>query len=399
MKPILIAAAIFVSMGLIQPGSAQSSELRYQLEQNKIMDLSMGKVNLRFSGDLAFGMYVLDHDDLITAAGTTEYAGFAIKNMDSHLYFHAAVPFDNGLVAGYKAALDANGDFDENYVFTEGGFGFLSFGVSNNVSDIYHVSSPRFVAGNSVEDPNVYQIARISTNVTGGADSLSTRILYDEESYKLNYVSPDIQGLSFLFSYTPDIGQRNDNAFTVATDGNAVDNAITAAFLYETPEPIFGVKGSAIISYLIADGITGDKDPNILSAGVRLSYEDFTFGAGYKSAEDIIRVATNDSRYLPDLTVWDVGVSYGKGPWVVGVAFRSAELDTAAAVAGAAAGTPAATAIAKREHTAWLIGGSYNLGAGLTTGVSIELINDKDPSQTTSELDNFAFGISLALSF
>ena len=400
MRHALLAATMLIAGSIVIGDTARADE------HDAMMKL--GRVNISLSGDLRYGLYLLDNDDLTIAdnpatanvneAGTTEYSGFAIKNLDSHVAFSLAMPFDNGLVAGYSAALDANADFDENYAFVEGGFGRLAFGVTNGVGDELHVGVPDFVPGNNIDDPNVYNIARISTDYPSYAinnSSLSTKILLDEEAYKLSYTSVPVGGFTLGFSFTPDLGIKNDNSFDVPERANPrvrMTDVISVGLNYEQ-EFLSSMALRFSAAYLVGDGIPGvQDDPEIFSAGVQYSWESLTIGFGYKLAEDITAAgdmaAPNSLAVYPNQEVISAGLAYTEGPWTVGFAYRQADVSSSA-ITGS-----------KTSHEAWQVGGGYKLGPGLETGLDLQYVTDKDPDAVmTPELDSFSIGFVMALSF
>ncbi len=407
MRHALLAATMLIAGSIVIGDTARADE------HDAMMKL--GRVNISLSGDLRYGLYLLDNDDLTTGEGaaqtTAEYSGFAIKNLDSHVAFSLAMPFDNGLVAGYSAALDANANFDENYAFVEGGFGRLAFGVTNGVAEELHVGVPDFVPGNNIDDPNVYNIARVSTEYEGYTDhasSLSTKILLDEEAYKLSYTSVPVGGFTLGFSFTPDIGiddvivrdgdvnVSGDNSFDVPTRNRIrtkMTDVISVGLNYEQ-EFLSSMALRFSAAYLVADGVPGvQDDPEIFSAGLQYSWESLTIGFGYKLAEDITAArnmaAPNSLAVYPNQEVISAGLAYTEGPWTVGFAYRQADVSSSA---------PTFTG-SKTSHEAWQVGGGYKLGPGLQTGLDLQYVTDKDPDAVTPELDSFSIGFVMALSF
>jgi len=163
-------------------------------------------IKVWISGDYQAAMGVVDQDSKdAQLADNTNSVAFG---QDLELYVRGAATFDNGLTAGFLAAIegDLDGDqsetLDERFVFFRGNFGQFRLGATEdarqeltnfapNGSTIFGVNTPSFLFA----DPgNNVGIASVTTY-----DDL----LSEEDSIKLVYFSPSFNGFSFALSYGP----------------------------------------------------------------------------------------------------------------------------------------------------------------------------------------------------
>ena len=109
----------------------------------------------------------------------------------------------------------------------------------------------------------------------------------------------------------------------------------------------------------------------------------FTLGGSWYQSQDL----TVTSFAVPagvglEEEVWTVGLSYGTGPWTVGVAYLSDELS----VPGSSI-----------DLETWQAGGGYNLGSGVDIGLDLQMTNQDFGA--LGDLDSQSAGLVLSVSF
>lgn len=367
MKKTLLGTTALVSAGLIA-GPALASD----------------PLTVTVGGTVTAGIYAIDHDDV----GAVSFQDSAVKLVARNIDIKAEGTLDNGMVAGVLATLslgdDWNSHFNNNdatfrelFAYLEGGFGRFEIGGTDGSAFKMHYTSPWFVPGNGVDSPNILNI------YTVGTARHSTFSLMAADANKVTYFTPRFAGFQLGLSYTPEttFNGPNPNGLTVVPNNTSIEDVVEVALNYA------GSFGSVDLGvdgfYVSGDAPTGTaSDPEELGFGANIGFAGFTLGGAWYQSEDLVLTSTP----IPSATgleeeVWTVGLSYGTGPWTVGVAYLSDEVSTPGFAL---------------DVTTWQVGGGYNLGSGVDVGVDLQ---SSELEIGAASLESQSLGLVLSVSF
>ena len=308
-------------------------------------------------------------------------------SQDTEIHFDASTTLDNGLKAALHIELEGNqsGDqIDENYFTLSGAFGQILLGSENSAAYKMQYSGDQYVGVPVNSGDTTYWL---STDTLGAGAGLfrtpfgSTYVEVDgsdNDSRRLTYFTPRIQGFQFGASYAPDVEQDGNapadetavitNIFSVGANFvqsfNGVDIALAGGYRHgEKP-----------------DGNAG-SDPEVVSFGVNIGFAGLTVGGSYANAYRALTTAGSGAvpaflfttaaggltrvaavaavaKTNNEAEGFDVGLSYSTGPWTVGATYFHGQRE----------GTTANTD--EDEYDAFSAGVSYSLGPGVKLVVS-----------------------------
>ncbi|MDE1174898.1 MAG: porin [Parvibaculaceae bacterium] len=402
MKKTLLGTTALVTAGLLAGPALASDPLKVTV-----------------GGNIVTGFYVVDQDDI----GSNKFESTKVPLVARNIFITGEGTLDNGIVAGATVKMrlgttwygsgDNNADasnvhFDEAYGYFEGGFGRFEIGSAEGAAYRMHYTSPWFVPGNGVDSPNIFN-ANVATpgglNVGATPARTSTYALMTEDANKISYFTPRIVGFQLGASFTPDVGlndpQNNGFGSFIQNDGT-INTAVDLALNYSGDFDGFTIGTDGFYSWGQTDdatGVSADSDPQEWGFGANLGYAGFTLGGAYYRSLDLAANAhgglangrnssnARASAYTGDKNeTWTAGLSYGTGPWTVGVAYlTSKEKSQDALVDGG-------------KNNFWQVGGGYELGAGVKLGLDLELIRQKS-NRSVGWQDGKSGGLVLAFSF
>ena len=308
---------------------------------------------------------------------------------DGEVWFLGETTLDNGLSFGANIQLESFGDtgdtIDEDFGYVEGGFGRFQFGSENTAAYLMQFSSPS--VGVPVNSGWVTSFVPQPAGHAAGFRSpgLSTFIDTGNDENTLTYFTPRMFGFQVGVSYQASVVFSADGKnFPVQADEETefhdgisvgvnfvesfggVDIAVAGGYRRaEAPD------GGTVVA-LTSTGVAGTNNQGILqtfavediemfSAGLNLGFGGFTFGGSF-AAETQGRVTAATSTFgtasgvfaIPTVAAagtaiagtalvsgatftsdaissegysWDAGVSYGTGPWTVGVMYFHGEVE------------------------------------------------------------------------
>ena len=383
MKKTLLGTTALVSAGLIA-GPALASD----------------PLTVTVGGTVTAGFYAIDADNLPAAipfVGGTAYEDTAVKLVARNIDINAEGTLDNGMVAGVLATLSLGDDwnsyannndatFRELFAYLEGGFGRFEIGGTDGSAFKMHYTSPWFVPGNGVDSPNILNATTVNS-LAFSAPSFrhSTFSLMAADANKATYFTPRFAGFQLGLSYTPDVSYNGPNLNRLgllATTAGVINDVVEVALNYA------GSFGSVDLGvdgfYVSGDAPAGTaSDPEELGFGANIGFAGFTLGGSWYQSEDLglTSFAVPAATGLEE-EVWTVGVSYGTGPWTVGVAYLNDELSTAGG---------------SIEMDTWQTGGGYNLGSGVDVGLDLQMSNVD--YNALGDYDAMSAGLVLSVSF
>jgi predicted porin len=226
------------------------------------------------------------------------------------------------------------------------------------------------------------------------------------DGQKIVYLTPNFGGVQAGFSYgldrnsagiesVVDVG-GSGGCTSVAAAGNTTtttcnqnDTAFDAGIAYNGD--FGGVSVGADVTYQrnFDGGTTGVtstglavEDRKSTRGGLSVGVAGFTFGGSYRVTKNEASTTNTDS------SGWDLGVAYATGPYGVSFSYMALEQEDGAA-----------TNVQDDEVKQWVLGGSYDLGAGVTAVGSVFGAEYDDASVTTANNtnDNEGFGVVAGL--
>ena len=339
MKKILLGTTALVSAGLIA-GPALASD----------------PLTVTVGGTVTAGFYVIDADNLPAAAGGTAFDDTAVKLVARNIDIRAEGTLDNGMVAGVLATLSLSDDwnnfagnnngakFRELFAYLEGGFGRFEIGGTDGSAFKMHYTSPWFVPGNGLDSPNILNASfgnipgttTTTINIGGFPTTLTvnttsslgfrhtTLSLMAADANKVTYFTPRFAGFQLGLSYTPNTdfnGPNPANRAGLSKTNSSIENVVEVALNYAGS---FGGLDLGVDGFYVTGDapLAASSDPEEIGFGANLGFGGFTLGGAWYQSEDLLGrppvsiLGTTGTKE----EVWTAGLSYGTGPWTVGVA-------------------------------------------------------------------------------
>ncbi len=302
---------------------------------------------------------------------------------DVEIWFRGSTKLDNGIEVGVMVELEAEtsaDQVDEHHVYFRGSFGEIRIGKEDDVRKLFANTAPWAAQNFAVNSP-FFTAAPSTQTTTANMENDSTKIIY---------FTPSFSGFRLGASYTP-----NDNRAT--SSGDAINNAdndagqrsesVSVAAAYAGS---FGdVKVSADIGYTTANPETGTLDPNIIRGGLVVSVAGFDIGGSYERTEDYTVAGK-------EVKTFDLGIAYSTGPWKVGLAWLHSDFDIGA---GNSSSTCSAASTKACDFDAYVLGASYNMGAGVWVDAAVEITKAEGTLGSNTNNDTSAFFIGTRVAF
>ena len=379
MKKILLGTTALVSAGLIAGPALASDPLAVTV-----------------GGTVTAGFYVIDADDI----GATSFTDTAVKLVARNIDIKAEGTLDNGMVAGVIATLSLGDDwntaattvggnlvggnnndavFRELFAYLEGGFGRFEIGGTDGAAFKMHYTSPWFVPGNGLDSPNI-----LNAVLAASAFRHSTFSLMAADANKVTYFTPRFAGFQLGGSYTPETSFNGPNPNGL---GLLPNTAVNIGDVFEIALNYAGSFGGVDVGadafYVSGESGPTAADPEELGFGLNLGMAGFTLGGAWYQSEDLLVSSVPvPSAAGVEEEVWTVGLSYGTGPWTVGVAYLTDEISS-----------PGFSA----EIESWQAGGGYNLGSGVDVGVDVQMSTINIGGG--ADIDSTSAGLVLSIGF
>ncbi|MCG8490521.1 MAG: porin, partial [Sneathiellales bacterium] len=327
MKKVILGTTALVAATALTAGTASAAE----------------KIKLGLGGYLQTSFVAADYDT------DTDQLPTDIRH-EGEVFFLGSTTLDNGLKFGVNIQLEARatGDqVDETFMYVSGSFGRINVGSEDSASYLMHYSSPSPVPAWGLSSPNA--------NASGfTTPSTFTNELGDSD--KITYFTPRFSGFQVGASYTPDGDEETGTGaspYIPIKDEGAEDEAYSVAVNYQNKFNSMSV--SASLGYQLITRTTSD-DTDELAAGLTVGFGGFSVGGAYKYTDND---GGTDDLERHD---WNIGVTYGQGPWKVGVQYAGVSLDDAS----------------DGDLAAFVVGGQYVLGPGITAFGGIQYWDGDD---------------------
>jgi outer membrane protein OmpU len=199
------------------------------------------------------------------------------------------------------------------------------------------------------------------------------------DGQKIVYWTPNFAGFQAGFSYGLNANNLADQTIDVGGTNTGSDTAFDAGVAYNGE--FGGVSVGADVTYQrdFNGGTTGVAvdDREAWRGGLSVGVAGFTIGGSYRDTDNEGNVKNIDA------SGWDVGVAYATGPYGVSLSYMSLEQDNAT--------NPAV----EDTDKSWVLGGSYDMGAGVKLVGSVFSAEYENGNVNTvnNTSDNEAFGV------
>ena len=367
MKKILLGTTAIVAAGMIAAPSADAAE----------------KLKVSVGGYMEQWFGYTTADDQSSA----DYQGFANVS-DAEIHFKGMTTLDSGISVGVNVQLEANsnaGDqIDESYLIVKGNFGEINLGSEN--SALYKMNYGPDDYGIGLNSGDVTSWVPNSVGASGGffrspfgATNVEPNRTNDSE--KLTYYTPRIEGFQLGVSYIPESGQDDGGTFdreSEVSDGYA----IAANFQRSFDGFDVGLSGG-YGAFSEAPGTA--EEPAAWSFGGKLGYAGFSVGAAYAGNEGTVDGDEEEG--------YQVGAAYASGPWGISLNYFHGESDAI---------NTGGVITNDGEHDSYSLNGKYALGPGVTAAATLgytELTTDNTASIGNSETDGTYFVVGMKVSF
>ena len=355
------------------------------------------KVGGYFVGSVAA---VFDAD--ILPAGTVGQDERTIRfGREAEIHFKGSTTLDNGIEIGVKAELELTEDvtsgnqnddvIDESYIWVEGAFGEFQFGDQDGIGDQMAFAAPSPFLETFVNDTDLDPLGRQNGTTSGtrggGVAAVVNATLDDSsDSTKIIYFTPRLAGFQVGLSYAPEAEEiTGDKGFTDSISGDDDGENIFEAGL--TFEHSFNSVDIALgATYLTWDNNSTYTNGNTLAVQNTDDYDAFSFGGsvgfagftvgGQWAQRDAVRADRDE------ITDWNLGATYGTGPWTFGLEYGERNSDDA--LVGAAT--------SEIDNNGWAAGVAYSLGGGANVTLGY-LTRENDVANTEGSALFTEFGV------
>jgi hypothetical protein len=411
-------------------------------------------IRLRLGGYVATGLTVRGQDNVAVpatpavnrgvgddrnygVANTTNAAGATVgvpstvdlgrsdQFWEGEIFFQGEVRTELGLIVGVNVQLEAYtsaDQVDEHYIYVQGGFGRLVAGAENSAPYILHFGAPSPTGTFFGVEETVRFFFPLRPPPANKAASVSTFSQLTGDANKITYFTPRFApGFQFGLSYTPDDdapqGTQTVNGAVSCKGGCAFDagngisdndqpnhhHFIEAGFNFVRAfgDMNLGLDlggGYGFLEKQSRSSATGQdrlgKDRIVVTTGLSVAYAGFTGGLSF--AWDNLGLQGPNNRYD-----WAMGLTYGKGPWLIGgdIGIVLAQDGQARQVAGPGNASPV---LVRRTNDRLIyaeIGASYALGPGIKLISALNLARWDGNGTATEEASGIAWSTGIALSF
>ncbi|WP_323795386.1 porin [Nisaea sp.] len=285
---------------------------------------------------------------------TQDLSGFDVKS-DTEIHFEGFTTLDNGLEVGINVQLEGNTNssdqIDESYLTVRGNFGQIDIGDENSALYKTHVAPKEYGMGINSGDTVDWELSGTTSISNSGYFRAPFGGTFIEpgranDSTKLTYYTPRVEGFRVGLSYAPDSAQDSN----VLPDRNtsSLTDGVMAGIDYS--RDFNGVKVGASAGYgTFLEAAGNNPEPEAYAFGLTVDYAGFQVGGSYAGFQDS---GVNDG------DAYVIGAAYDFGPYGLSATYLHGERD------GLAGSTAPASVQADRDTFA--LGGRYILGPGVS---------------------------------
>ena len=287
---------------------------------------------------------------------------------------------DNGLEYGARVDLLTSSNLTQNARRTginlSGDFGRLEMGDLDGASNNLTVLTPSVGIG----QVNGSYVNFIPTTSRPAGSAVETgggmiRPMDSDQSTKITYYTPRAAGFQAGISYTPEVDSADSGEAVQFSDALGNHHDMIEAGLNYRAKYDNGIGVRAGVGYVTANSKDSgtQEDINAWGLGLRVSYSNVELGATYVDNGDSSNLlgTAND-----DETSYALAGSYKVGPWGMALSYIHEDYDLAGG---------RGTDISGGTYSAVVLGGTYKIAEGLTTGADLAFF---DRNKETGTDDN-----------
>ena len=333
MKKQLLTTTALIAAGLLAGGGSAYAQANGPAQK--------GKPVLTIGGWVE-GIVATSHENHPSVTGTR--VGWD-SQYDSEFHFLGSVTLDNGIRIRSHAELEGevSGDqWDEAYLGISGSFGELRIGSMDNA--IYEALTP--ISGSWATNTAANLALTTGHYLSAPSGHTGTNNIRlnigDNDSNKINYFTPRIEGFQVALSYLPSFeecvasgsgvggSQNTECSSSLASVSNNAHNGWSAGFTFD--RRFDGVRTAIGAGYITAkkqansiDNADQGSDPKGWSVGGLVGWDGWRFAFGYKQehnrltagATNLASGSTINSTLSANVTALDLGARYNWGKnWV-----------------------------------------------------------------------------------
>jgi outer membrane protein OmpU len=282
---------------------------------------------------------------------------FDIKRK-SEVFFEGETTLDNGLTLGYHGSLfqenAAADNLEESYLYFSGNWGRVNLGRENGAAYLLQVSAPS-------ADANLDGADIDFSFFNAGASDYRQEYAHEmgqagtQYVDKITYLSPKFNGFQAGVSYSPQADAKTTADYENGMDleSTGLSELYEGAVRYDGEFSGVGIHAGAGYSQVQDDGAT-DAEYNTINAGLKLTFEGFSFGGAYITDE------TDGGAGDTEVDSYVVGAGYDYGAYNFGATFFNSEDDASG-----------------DELDRYSIGAGYTFGPGFKFNGSVALYDSE----------------------
>ncbi|MGO1119051.1 porin [Rhodovibrionaceae bacterium A322] len=370
MKKFLLSSSV-LALAAALPAAASAEDGKIQLEvggwyQSVVSFVSQDNDNAGLNANGQMNDY---NPVNVRQAGRIEFSGRTV--------------LENGVRVGFytdmRAVTVPDDQIAQTYVWTEGNFGRVEAGSASAAANTMSYAAPSAGLGLNSPDFVLFQV-NDTLAPTGGF------LNFTDDANKITYFTPRMSGFQLGASFTPNTdntdGDRQTFGLNNSKDVGAYKNAASfgANFVESFDSVDVSVSGGYEWAKLEAnDASTGNnlEDYKAYSVGTEIAFSGFTLGGMYSQ--------NNAGADNSDVTWWDLGATYGTGPWTVGVTYVDVSAENGAGV--------------KDKRRMGELGATYALSPGIDLIGSLQYFKEENQGSGLADVKGYAGALSASLSF
>lgn len=330
--------------------------------------------NFEYSGASDFS-FAYNNDDVLKERN---FSYIETKNELDFGEFQAGLHID--IEAGYGLSqdyLDSDDYGSDIYLsLVSDDYGELYFGEVLNASAMLSVSAPDIGIMKVENGPLIDFIDNPNQQNNDGIKKFSTLnstyINTDGKAQKITYISPEIAGFTYGFSYMENYYDKKGYSYIL--DNNQTGEGKVFALSYYKDLGKYKITTSA--AYGIYD------DDNDMSFGVSLTKGNLTLGAGYRKTYIDGDVAIQNQAYR-EAEIYNVGAAYSFGPLAVSLSYQESQADDY-----------------RNQDKTWILSGKYTYNKYIDNYVSLAHANyDGDDATEVNNNSGYAVITGIKIKF
>ena len=387
MKKQLLGSTALVAAGMLAAaGSADAQQP------------TPGKISLQLGGYMTqyLGWSENGNDKQFPGGGGQTQGGWQgfDQQSDAEFYLLGKTTLDNGITVGVTIEMEIVGSpgqqVDEQWAFIEGAFGQVRLGMEDGPLFLMHYAAPdaglglsygwasySFVpvpratdAASNRAGATTAQAIDGTRSIVGGFDNPinTTRIrMEDDDSNKIIYYTPRIEGFQFGISYAPLAAQdvNNNSPGPGGRSASYSDGWNMALNFVRKFDPVNIALSGGYQTWAHNAMVVTNREPDAatpwaIAFGANIGFAGFTLGSGYAEVKDL-RYSQAGALTMNGGKSWDIGLQYDFGATSVSIGYFEGWVDGAVGNT-ATAGIPT---FGHDTHSMYQVSAGHRFGPGV----------------------------------